>query len=367
MLFRSDISFNARVISLINEQQVFVRYYVEGFDTGWLKELPYTGNSFVYNNLRPGSYRFFLKARNSIGTWSDPVVSATFTIRSPFWLRWWFLTLALLLFSGMIYITTRFILINRYKNQLKDEVNLRTLELRKSEIQLTESNVAKDTFFSIIAHDLRNPFNSILGFLDLLTSDDSDYSESEQKEILLQLKSASVRTFDLLENLLTWARAQRGSLPFEPAPFPLREVIADNLNLFDTAAHSKNISLINKGKEDLRVFADRNMISAVVRNLISNALKFTFPGGAITIGMELQDSETILVYVKDNGTGIPPDILENLFKIEQRTMARGTANETGTGLGLILCKEFIEKNGGTIRVSSTPGEGSTFSFTLITN
>jgi len=144
----------------------------------------------------------------------------------------------------------------------------------------------------------------------------------------------------------------------------LHEIIADNLSLFDTAASSKNITLINLGKEDFTVFADRNMISTVVRNLISNAIKFTFPGGTITIGMKLQDRESVLVYVKDNGMGIPANILENLFKIETRTMVKGTSNETGTGLGLILCKEFIEKNGGTMLVTSNLGYGSTFTFTL---
>jgi signal transduction histidine kinase len=203
-----------------------------------------------------------------------------------------------------------------------------------------------------------------LGYLDLLTSDDSEYTEAEQRQILLKLKSASVRTIDLLENLLTWARAQRGILPFEPVIFPLAEVIADNLDLFDTAAHSKNISLIHTSKASLSVLADRNMISTVVRNLLSNALKFTFSGGTIVIGMELKDPETVLVSVKDTGMGIPSALKEKLFKIEERIVVKGTANETGTGLGLILCKEFIEKNGGSISVTSTHGVGSIFTFTL---
>ena len=360
----NDLSFNTRVISMINERQVFVRYYLEGADTGWSNEIHYTGAQYTYNNLNPGSYRFFLKARNVIGIWSEPVVSATFIIQPPFWLHWWILCLGILLLSGIIYIISRLILTNRYKNQLKEQVSVQTAELRESEMQLIESNAAKDRFFSIIAHDLRNPFNSILGFLDLLTGEDSDIPDDDRKTILLQMKMASIKTFDLLENLLTWARAQRGSLPFEPAILPLHEIIADNLSLFDTAASSKNITLINLGKEDFTVFADRNMISTVVRNLISNAIKFTFPGGTITIGMKLQDRESVLVYVKDNGMGIPANILENLFKIETRTMVKGTSNETGTGLGLILCKEFIEKNGGTMLVTSNLGYGSTFTFTL---
>jgi len=359
-----DLVFQTRVISLINERQNFVKFYLENFDTGWSNEQHYTDGRFVYNNLRPGSYRFFLKARNSSGIWSEPVVSQTITIRPPFWLTWWFLLAALLLFSGIVVLTVRFILVNEYKNRLKEEVNLRTIELRNSEKQLMASNAAKDSFFSIIAHDLRSPFNVILGFLDLLTCDDSAYSETEQKQILLKLKSASVRTIDLLENLLTWARIQRGHLPYEPVVFTLGEVINENFTLFDAAALTKNISLVINGNQNLRVFADRNMISTVVRNLISNALKFTFPGGIIHIAIEVLDQENIQVSVKDNGMGISPALLENLFKIEERTVIKGTANETGTGLGLILCKEFIAKHGGTIQVESTHGSGSTFTFTL---
>ena len=360
----NDLSFGARVISLINEKKIRVKYYLEGFDKDWSVELPYTGSPFVYNNLNPGSYRFFLKAQNSIGIWSSPVVSATFTIMPPFWLRWWFMAIELLLFSGMVYLTTRFILVNRYKNHLKKEVQLRTLDLRTSETQLMQSNAAKDTFFSIIAHDLRSPFNAILGFLDLMTSEDADFSEAEQKQILLQLKSTSQQTINLLENLLTWARAQRGSLPFEPENISMNDVIDSNIALFETSAKKKDIALRWLVKEDFVVFADRNMISAIIRNLISNALKFTFPGGTVTIGMELEDPETICVFVKDNGMGIQPSAMENLFKIEKRISIKGTASETGTGLGLILCKEFVEKNGGAIRVTSSVENGSAFFFTL---
>ncbi|MCK9218535.1 MAG: ATP-binding protein [Bacteroidales bacterium] len=361
---KNDLIFQTRVISLINEQQIFVKYFLEGYDTGWSNEQLYTKSNFIFNNLRPGSYRFYLKARNSVGIWSDPVISATFVIRPPFWASLWVLSFALLLFSCIIFLTARFIIVNRYKNRLQEQVNLRTIELKKSEQQLKESNAAKDSFFSIIAHDLRSPFNVILGYLDLLTSEESDYTETEQKQMLLKLKSASVRTIDLLDNLLTWARTQRGALPFEPEMFSLTEVIADNIGLFDMSVHSKKITLTAKSSSDLQVFADRNMIDTVIRNLISNAIKFTFPGGKIIIGMELQDLGNVLVFVKDDGMGIPAWLMEKLFKIEQRTVVKGTANETGTGLGLILCKEFIEKNNGRIWVESKEGNGSTFFFVL---
>lgn len=360
----NDLTFSSRVISFINERQIQIRYYLEGFDTGWSAPQPYVTSRFVYNNLRPGTYRFHIRASNPIGTWSDPVVSSAFTIRPPIWFSWWFICLALIIISGVIALTLRIIFINRYKNRLKEEVMVRTRELINSEKKLKESNRAKDSFFSIIAHDLRNPFNVILGYLDLLTHDDADYSEEEQKNILLKLKSASVRTINLLENLLTWARAQRGSLPFEPELFQIDEIIGDNLGLFEAAANSKSISLKHSGLKDVVVFADRNMISTVVRNLISNAIKFTYPGGIITLLVEQKLKSEVLISVQDNGTGISPELMEKLFKIEQRTIVRGTASETGTGLGLILCKEFVERNKGSIWVKSVPGTGSVFTFSI---
>ncbi len=359
-----DLEFHARVISLVNEKQNFVKYYLEGSDTGWSHEQAYSGSSFIFNNLHPGSYRFHIIARNSLGAWSLPVVSATIKIQPPVWFRWWFITLAFLLIAGIVFIFARFILVSRYKNRLKSEVSLRTLELKESEKLLIESNNAKDSFFSIIAHDLRNPFNVILGYLDLLTCDDADYSEAEQKNILLKLKSASVRTIDLLENLLTWARSQRGSLPFDPEQFSLGEVISDNIGLFDAAAHSKNIALVVSGKQDVKVFADRNMINTVVRNLISNSIKFTNAGGAVTIDTQNKEKGIVTVVVKDNGVAISEKTMQSLFKVEHRSTSKGTANETGTGLGLILCKEFVEKNQGRIWVESEPGKGTTFCFTI---
>jgi signal transduction histidine kinase/ligand-binding sensor domain-containing protein len=361
---RHNLDFHTRVISLINEDQNYIRYYLEGYDTGWSNEQLYGCANINYNNLLPGSYRFHFKARNSLGTWSEPVVSATFKIRPPIFLRWWFLLISLVLFAGIIYLIARFVLVNRYKNQLEAEVRVRTAELMRSEQLLKESNRAKDSFFSIIAHDLRNPFNVILGYLDLLTDDDADYPPDEQKKILLKLKSASVRTIDLLENLLTWARSQRGSLPYEPEMFPISDAIDESLALMENAAQSKQISLAFPGERDLMVFADRNMINTVIRNLISNALKFTRPEGSVLIRARQESAQMVVVSIKDNGVGIPTDLVDRLFKIEQRTIMRGTANETGTGLGLILCKEFVEKNNGQIWVVSDPNKGTVFSISL---
>jgi signal transduction histidine kinase/ligand-binding sensor domain-containing protein len=359
-----DLTFHARVISFIDEHRIFVRYYLEGADTGWSKEVLYTDGRFTYNSLKPGSYRFYLKARNSLGIWSNPVVSATFTIRNPFWLQGWFLGLGLLLFVGIVLVVSRFILVSRYKNRLQEEVALQTVALRQSEKELTESNAAKDSFFSIIAHDLRNPFNVILGYLDLLVTEYDGFSDQQRQEILVKLKSASSSTIDLLENLLTWAQAQRGKLPFNPHIVNLHDLLVENMVLFESSAAHKDIRLEMNSPGDIRVFADQNMISTALRNLISNAIKFTFSGGSVQVTCRADQNGTILVEVKDNGTGMTSAALADLFSIEKRVVRKGTANERGTGLGLILCKEFIEKNGGRLWVVSEKDAGSTFSFTL---
>jgi signal transduction histidine kinase/ligand-binding sensor domain-containing protein len=359
-----DFTFCTRVISLIDEKQVYVSYYLEGADTGWSAEIPYKGSSFVYNSLKPGTYRFFIKARNSIGIWSEPVSSASFTVRNPFWFSGWFLATASLLFFGIVFLAARFFLVSRYKNRLKEEVDLQTMALRQSENELMVSNAAKDRFFSIIAHDLRSPFNVILGYLDLLVTDYDGFTDLQRQDILSKLKSSSASTIDLLENLLTWAQAQRGLLPFNPEVIRLGDIINENMQLFGSAASHKQIRLEARCAEGLHVFADRNMLSTSLRNLISNAIKFTYPEGVVTLSCSHNDPGFILVEVKDTGMGIEASGQADLFRIEKRMVKKGTANERGTGLGLILCKEFIEKNGGRLWVESEKGAGSAFFFTL---
>ncbi|MEI7490837.1 MAG: ATP-binding protein [Bacteroidota bacterium] len=356
--------FHFKAISLIDEKQVVYKYMLEGLDTTWSGETFYQNNSVRYNNLKPGKYRFCVKARNSLGIWCAPVYSSRIIVRQPFWFRWWFLLFAVIIVAGIGIMAGRFILIARYNTRLEATVSERTRELELSQQKLQDSNAAKDNFFSIIAHDLKSPFNVILGMLDLLTTEYSEYSDEERQMMLKRLKSASTRTIDLLENLLTWARAQRGLLPYSPEKIDLLDVIHENVLLFESALLSKDILLTQTGEKEMMVMADLNMITTIVRNLISNAIKFTFPGGSITINVSSRNSEEALVSVKDTGFGMSPETLDNLFKIEKRMVARGTNNEMGTGLGLILSKDFIVKNNGKIWVNSEEGSGSCFYFSL---
>ncbi|MFH1161080.1 MAG: ATP-binding protein [bacterium] len=360
----NNLLFNFRAVSFIDETRIYYQCKLEGFDSDWSKEFLSPENQFRYTNLHPGKYRFCIKARNAIGIWSEPVCSAEILIRHPFWLQWWFLLLLTAAIALGLSFGVRFLVIKRYNLRLSKMVAIRTRELRRSEKDLQESNASKDKFFSIIAHDLKSPFNSILGMLDLLTTEYQEFSDEERQKILLSLKTTSGRTIDLLENLLTWAQAQKGLLPFHPEKFDLKELIDENYSLFESSAKAKQIILIKPPPENMVVFADRNMINTVIRNLISNAIKFSFSESNVKLNWSRLNHKEVMVSVVDTGMGIPGETLKNLFNIDKKTTTKGTGNETGTGLGLILSRDFVQKNKGRMWVESQEGSGSTFFFTL---
>lgn len=235
--------------------------------------------------------------------------------------------------------------------------------LKRSEMLLRELNVQKDKFFSIISHDLKSPFNSILGFSQLLVDQlrEKDYNGVEEyANILLQ---SSERAMTLVMNLLEWSRIQTGRLEFKPENFELVAFVEEITPVFEDVARQKSISIVRSLPQSIPVYADKHMVSTVLRNLIANAIKFTRPGGEVTLAAQ-RNQHKVTISMKDNGVGIPQERLEKLFRIDESESTPGTANETGTGLGLILCKEFVEKHGGTIWVESEEGKGSTFYFNL---
>lgn len=364
---QNNLVFHFSITSYIDERQVFYQCKLEGFDEEWSAEIFSHNNLYRYNNLSPGTYRFCIKARNALGIWSEPVCSGSIRIKHPFWLQWWFILLALVLVLGLLFILVRFIIIRRYNLRLAKMVAIRTRALRRSEKELQESNEAKDNFFSIIAHDLKSPFNALLGMLELLTTEYSEFTDEERQKILVNLRTASTRTIDLLENLLTWAQAQKGLLPFSPEKFDLMELIGENVSLFEPAAKAKKINLILPLSENAVVFADRNMINTVVRNLISNAIKFSYPQGGVTIQVDRNTGKKVTVSIIDTGCGMTENALKTLFILDKRITTRGTGNETGTGLGLILSKDFVTKNNGRIWAESKEDSGTSFYFTLPVN
>lgn len=238
--------------------------------------------------------------------------------------------------------------------------------LKESETRLIELNSTKDKFFSIIAHDLKGPFNSILGFSELLTDriKENDYDEIEKYALIIH--NSARRAMDLIMNLMEWSRSQTGRMEFNPENLDLVFLIKTISQLLNDMAQQKSITLYTETPEHVMVFADKAMMGTVMRNLISNAIKFTNPGGEIIISVDHKINK-LIVTVADNGVGIKPEALEKLFVIEKSYSTVGTQDEKGTGLGLILCKEFIERHGGEIWVESEVGKGSKFHFTIPAN
>lgn len=228
---------------------------------------------------------------------------------------------------------------------------------------LLELNATKDKFFSIISHDLKGPLNSLTSFSGLLINHSDSLSKEEIKMLAQDLDKSLKNLFALLENLLEWSRSQTGNIQFKPEVIDLNMIFETNKALLDAQAANKQITIVNKCTTQLPVQADKNSITTVVRNLLSNAIKFTPAGGTITLDAHA-NGQTVKIMVTDTGVGMPREIVDKLFRIDTKHSTKGTANEKGTGLGLILCKEFVEKNGGHIGVDSAVGKGSTFYFTL---
>lgn len=244
-----------------------------------------------------------------------------------------------------------------------------TLERQRAEenaAQLQELNATKDKLFSIIAHDLRSPFNNILGFSELLLENKNDNKVAKSEKYLGIINSSANNTLILLDNLLNWAQSQTGKISFNPKKIIFSNIILEIIKLKKSIAKAKNISLNYSSSDEIEVYADENVLKTILRNLISNAIKFTNSNGKIDV-TALQNDNFIEIAVSDNGVGMNDETRKKLFDISTNITTKGTANEKGSGLGLILCKEFIEKHGGKIWIESEEGRGSIFKFTLPLN
>ncbi len=249
------------------------------------------------------------------------------------------------------------------RGKIKNELLNVQQQLMKRSQELELLNATKDKFFSIIAHDLKNPFYSIIGLADIVINDYKELNDEEKLSYIQSVRNTAQYSFELLSNLLEWANMQTGRLKFNPAKFDFSLAANKSYNLMKSTAAKKNISLALAVEDDINIYADENMINTVLRNLVTNAIKFTYEGGNITVKAE-KDGGKALVSIIDNGIGMTDKVKEKIFRIDVSSSTKGTANERGTGLGLILCKEFIEENGGKIWFESEPGKGTTFFFTV---
>lgn len=252
---------------------------------------------------------------------------------------------------------------NRLKNKVNNQLEAKSLLVETQKDELIKLNASKDKFLSILAHDIKNPLSSILGLSDVLIVDYDKLTEEEKLVFTRDIHTLSTNLFDIINTLLAWSTSQSGMIAYRPKKFVIDDLCRQSVRNLQTVAKQKDILLVCRTDEKLSVLADENMILSVMHNLINNAIKYSYPGTSIRIETKLVD-HFVQVSVIDSGIGLSPESLAKLFKYDQHYLNKGTAGEVGTGLGLILCKDFVEKNGGTISVDSQFEKGSTFVFTL---
>lgn len=357
------------------------KYQISGLESGqtnWI-DLGYK-NTIDFVGLDPGDYQLTVMGSNNDGVWSENGKTIDITIVPLFWQTNWFryLIILIIVLIVTIIIRNRITSIQRQKRKLSKLVDRQTQELTEAnkelseevntrkevEVQLRDANQTKDKFFSILGHDLKNPMSSLMGLSKILYEEPETLNEEEKEEFVKSISESSETLYKLVENLLNWSRVQSGKIDIKPEFIELDEIVIENFNLLKQNAEKKEIQLLNLVQNNTIVWADKNMITTILRNFISNAIKFTPRKGKIMV-FTRNEGDLIRVNIKDNGVGIDKNNIKKLFKLSEKFKTEGTENESGTGLGLLICKEFIQKNKGGIEVESKPGKGSIFSFTLL--
>jgi PAS domain S-box-containing protein len=237
-------------------------------------------------------------------------------------------------------------------------------EINQKNIELQQINATKDKFFSIIAHDLRGPLAGLMGLAQIMAEDLSTLTMSEIQGIAFDMKNSATNLFRLLENLLNWARMQKGRITFTPEIMVLLPVVGESVEILREQAKTKKIQIDLDIPDDLEAYADKNIFQTIIRNLVSNAIKFTHRGGNVLISAFRATDREVQISIRDTGIGMDQELVDNLFRIDVKTNRKGTEGELSTGLGLLLCKEFVEKHSGKIWVESKEGKGTVFHLSL---
>lgn len=354
----NHITFEFEAVETSRPQLVNFQYMLEGYDSEWS---PVTNsNTAVFGNMREGSYTFKVKARGANGVWSEPLMFQ-FNVLPPWYRTYWayFLYFILIILLGYAMLRLYSRRLQRINANLERIIKERTGEIETQSKKLAEANAAKDKFFRIIAHDLRSPISGLLKLTDLMANESEHFSIKEYSDISRSLNQSAGNLYKLLNNLLEWATVQQKGIEFTPEHFDLMKEAAACVYTVSEIASQKEIRIDNRIVSPILMNADEKMINTVLRNLLSNAVKFTPRQGEVTLSATKEGGMTIIT-VSDNGIGIPDDEIEKLFKIEERVGRPGTEKEPSTGLGLVLCKEFVEMHKGTITVESKEGMGSRF-------
>lgn len=361
--YRENVfTFDFIALNYTHPEQNQYAYILEGFEKEW----NYVGQqrNATYTNLNPGTYIFRVKAANSDGVWNESGTSLVLVITPPFWKTDWFIVLASLLIVGFLIVAfkLRERVMQQRNKQLEITVEERTTMLKHANSELKKHINEKDKLLSIIGHDLRNPFVSIIGYMEILEEEFEDTQNTEQLENIQYLLNVSRNTHNLLENLLQWASKKTKVYEVKPEVINVDKLVGTAINMVSSQAAYKKVALEKSCSENVHIHADQNMILTVLRNLISNAIKFSRQNSRIEIFVQ-EISEEVIIAVRDHGTGMDEAVLNRLFS-KSKVQNPGTMGEFGTGLGLVLCQELVQKHEGKIWAESSPGIGSTFYFSL---
>jgi signal transduction histidine kinase len=388
-LSHKDYSFTIEFSALdfTNPSKNKYSYKMEGISDHWI-EIG-TRRFVPFTNLPPGGYTFHVQGTNNDGVWNHTGASIQITIHPPWWrskyaYAGYFIALFVLI---ILIIRLREQNLVRDKRLLEEKIRERTTEIARKNIsleeqkeeivianevlmkqkdELNELNAMKDTFFSILAHDLKNPFSSLYSLSGLVVQNFQNMDEDEQLTALKKIEDSTKLIYNLLDNLLTWSQSQRGDIDYLPEKFLLSNLVNTNINLHKVSAENKGVRITSGVRGELHAYGNREMISTVLRNLINNAVKYSHKGGVIEVNVAEKDDK-LEVVVSDQGVGMSRENAEKIFRIDAKVKSPGTQGEKGTGLGLILCKDFVEINKGQIWVESEEGSGSTFHFTIPTS
>ncbi|NJM25409.1 MAG: hypothetical protein HC859_07900 [Bacteroidia bacterium] len=337
-----------------------ILYRLEGHDARWHTAL---SGSVSYTNIPPGLYTFRVKTVD-YGN-QEKVASVRIHILQPFWTTWWFV---LIVVAVVTFLIVAGIQIYLHKNQL-DKLRLeellkeRTSEIEKSREELQLLNQKKDLIFSILSHDLRSPLTTLKGFLGILIGDGGQLSKEDIQRHAVTIRNSVTNSLDLIDNTLFWSLSQMGNITYTPTTVRLEPILEKIRGLYQLTADKKQIRLSFQYEENLRVNADENMLYVIVRNLVSNALKFTRESKTVTV-LAFTKDESVCIQVVDQGVGMSTDQINRLLTMDQPVVKKGTSNEKGTGLGLLLCKQFVAMNKGMLTIYSHEQEGTTVSVTI---
>ncbi len=338
------------------------RYKLVGIHEEWV----YLENEQMasFTHLPPGNYTFIVETQQKNNEWTGNNSTIEISVKRPFWLSIPFYIFIILISAAIFYLIlkARSGVMKLRQKELEKIIEIRTQELVQKNEELEVANQSKNKFFSIISHDLRSPFSGLLGILDLLTDPENNYDTLTQNELLQSAKSSAYNTYELLENLLLWARSQMETTTTSVKKQNLSDVLKKNLDLKKQIAEQKKVSISGHSSDDIEAFFDREMINTVIRNILSNAIKFTPQGGNVNLYATSKNGE-VKISIADTGIGINEKDAEKLFDLD-KINRNGTSGEKGTGLGLVICKEFVHNNNGKIWAEPNQPKGTIFHFTL---